>query len=208
MEVGGESMGAFVALVKRSRGSAPEITPKPPTRAWPRMGPAPGFTLVELIVTLCILSLLGALFARVLSHLRMSAQPTISDRLVINLEATRAAGLLMDRVRESLEVVRPTLGETTPFLVLRNSLNEMNLLYLEPDEANSALCRKPLYRMKSYTRDKNPQGTTVPVFDSIKRVTFTCISPNTVQINLVLANQKGEFGVVTQVGLMAFGEPE
>ncbi|NLI78757.1 MAG: hypothetical protein GX442_20245 [Candidatus Riflebacteria bacterium] len=167
-----------------------------------------GFTAVELVVSTLIMCMLGAIFARVMGRLRQSAQPTLSDRLVINIETTRASGLLMDRIRESLEVVRPTLGETTPFLVLRNALNEMNLLFLEPDEANSALCKKTLYRLKSYTRDGTPGGTTEQLFDSVQRLTFTCTSPNQVQFSLVLGNLKGEFGLVTQVGMMSFGELE
>ncbi len=166
------------------------------------------FTTVELVISTFIICLLVAIFARVMGRLRQSAQPTLSDRLVINLETTRAAGLLMDRIRESLEVVRPTLGETTPFLVLRNALNEMNLLYLEPDEVNSPLCKKTLYRLKSYTRDGTPGGTTEQLFDSIERLTFTCTSPNQVQLSLTLGNLKGEFGLVTQVGMMSFGELE
>lgn len=173
-----------------------------------RCGRDRGFTLVELIVAVCIACTLGAIFTVVMGRLRRSVQPTISDRLVINIEATRASGMLMDRVRESLEIVRPTLGETTPFLVLRNALNEMNLLYLEPDEKNSDMCKKPLYRLTSFLRDGTPSGTTEVMFESVSRLTFTCTSPNQVQFNLVLGNLKGEFGLVTQVGMMSFGEVE
>ncbi len=178
-----------------------ELGCSPTRHAW-------GVTFVELIVSISLLCILGAIFFRVMGRVNQSAQPTLSDRLIINTDLTQASNSLIDRIRESLEVVRPTLGETTPFLVLRNTYNQMNLLFLEPDEPNSALCKKSLFRLKSFLRDGTPNGTSEVMFDSIRRLTFTCYSPNQVQFNLVLSNLKGDLGMVTQARMVSFGELE
>jgi type II secretory pathway pseudopilin PulG len=174
-------------------------------RLFPRRPLSAGFTVIELIVSTMILSMVGAVVFILLSRLNQSAQPALSDRLVVNNESTRAANILINHIRECLEVVRPMPGETTPYLVLKNDVNEMNLLYLEPDPIHAQIASRTLYKLVSFTQTGSPDGLSKELFASIQRLTFTSLSPNQVQINLVLANLKGEFGLVTQVGLQSFG---
>ena len=163
------------------------------------------FTMVEAMVVVGILSLLAAMFFRVWGSLRHSVQPTVSDKAVVQYEAVRCADILVNHIREGLEVVRPLLAESAPFLVMKDATNKMNALYLEPDVSASISTKKSLYKLVSHTSDysgtldKNARRV---MFGSIKSLLFTSTTPNKIQIDLTIANTKGEFRFLTDVGFL------
>ncbi|MBF0500914.1 MAG: hypothetical protein HQM09_12325 [Candidatus Riflebacteria bacterium] len=171
----------------------------------------PGFTMVEIMMTVLLFSMISGMFFLVISQWRRSAQPTISDRLALQADSIRAADILIDHVREGLELVRPNLAETSPYLVMRDIVNNFEVLYLEADTEESKRCNKLIYSLYSVINDfsgKAPMSTRKRLFGGIERLVFTCHSPNSVQIELTMANTKGRFQFISQVGLLNFGSLE
>ncbi|MBI3038339.1 prepilin-type N-terminal cleavage/methylation domain-containing protein [bacterium] len=164
-----------------------------------------GFTLIEIIVVVAII----AVFLVMAFHAFSQSKKTqsISEKLTLQIDAIRASDKLIDHIREGIEVVRPIIPETSPFLVLKDIINQTNVLYLESDEQSSKLSKMQLFKVVSYTTAYGPydKRNEKVLFGSIKRLTFTCISPNRVQIDLTLSNAQGEFRSITQVGLLNFG---
>lgn len=172
------------------------------------MGIRRAYSLVELVVVGMIMSLLLAVAFRFFAHFRTSVAPKVSDRLFLQMEARNAADTLIHRIREGSDIVRPLLGETCPFLILKDAVNNMAYFYLEYDEENTRTCKKNLYHLILYSSDHS--GTYQAdrekiLLRSIRRLTFTPISPDSVQINATLANAKEDFQFVGTVGLMNLG---
>jgi prepilin-type N-terminal cleavage/methylation domain-containing protein len=181
-----------------------------------------GFTVVELIVVIGIISIVfaaGWLYFRQLGH----SQPKLLDRLLVNQEGIRSANILIEHVRECLEVIKPEVGETTPYLVTRNALNEINVIYCQEDKASSDDENKVYQLVAVSTDDKSgvlsDQAKNELVFSRrnmgmqtekvlirlVKRVTFTATNPNQVKFNLVLQQGTGQFAYVSQVRLLPYG---
>jgi hypothetical protein len=156
---------------------------------------------------------------------KRDSETRLVDRLVINQEGTKSANLLIDHIRESLEVIRPVIGETAPFLVTRNSVNEINVLYCQPQKSvDSDKKDDEIYKLVSVTkrtgagfltekdknfligsRSKSGFKTEKVLIKSLKRLTFTVTNPNQVKFNMVLKSGDGEFAFATQVKLLPFG---
>ena len=142
---------------------------------------------------------------RILSAMRTSADPTITNKLILQMEARKTADEVIEGIREATEVVKPGVGETSPYLVYLDARNRIGCLYLETDRKHSDAFSKSLFRLIRYvakdplTYDASQEKV---VGEMIKAVTFTSTSPRSVQVNLTLANEKGEFQVLSHVGLM------
>lgn len=167
--------------------------------------PKAGVTLVELLVAATVLMLVGMVGLRLVRSFSFS-QAKVVDRLSINLDAIRASDRLATVVRNAIEVVRPELGETTPFLVLRNAENELVLVYLKPDQPGSVVPGKPTYQVVAATRHAMGARTEETVlFGAVRRLTFTSTTPNQVSFRLTVGNAKSEFELLSQVALMNAG---
>ncbi|MGM0599979.1 MAG: hypothetical protein ACQETH_09210 [Candidatus Rifleibacteriota bacterium] len=183
-----------------------------------------GFTMVEIIIVSILLALFTGMFFSYFLQ-KSDSETRLVDRIVINQEGTKSANLLIDHIRESLEVIRPAMGETATFLVTRNSVNEVNVLYCQPEKGvNSGDRDEALYRLVSLTRrsgagflsekeknfligsrSKSGLNTEKVLIKSLKRLTFTVTNPNQVKFNMVLKSGDGEFAFATQVKLLPFG---
>ncbi|MBF0407541.1 MAG: hypothetical protein HQM10_09305 [Candidatus Riflebacteria bacterium] len=170
-----------------------------------------GYTLVELVMVFLIANILFFMGYRTLTSLRRSSEPGLSNRLMIQMEARKAADNISDMIRSSSEIIRPLTGETTPFLVTKDLVNNICLYYLIDDRGNSEKFQKKLFKLISYTHDysggysgKNEKL----VCSSIKSVTFTSTTPSSVTMNATLAAEKGEFQFITEIGIMNLGDIE
>ena len=170
-----------------------------------------GFTLVELMVVVGLITIVSAMVFQLLSNLRKSAEPDVSNRLLLQMEARKGADVLTAHLRECSEVVRPLIGETIPYLVVKDLVNNICVMYLDNDEKNSKVLKKNVYKLVLYTNDhtggykKNNEKVLV---EAVKQLTFTCVSPFSVMINLTLASEKGEFQFLSHLGLMNLGDVE
>ncbi|MBI3038469.1 hypothetical protein HYY75_05375 [bacterium] len=164
-----------------------------------------GYTLVEISISALIFILVGLMVGRTLTQLRTSTQPGLSDRLILQMDARKSADEITKIIRESGEIVRPFIGETSPYLVLKDVINNVCILYLDNDEETSKICNKKLFKLVFYVGNqsgsfkKEDQRILVR---SVKRLTFTSVSPFSVSVNATLANLKGEFQFLTHIGIM------
>ena len=166
-----------------------------------------GFSLVEFLVVIGVLSLIAGVAFQFISHSR-NTEPTLSNRLILHMEARKAADTLIAMVREGSEVVRPYIGETLPYLILKDLTNQTVFLYLEADQKHSKAFDKPLWQLISYTNDYSgtyDRSREKCLLTSIEQIRFSCISPLSVQVDATLVNDKGAYQFVTHVGLMNIG---
>lgn len=165
------------------------------------------FTLVEVLVVMGLLTLLAGGIYHFFTSVGQT-QKVLSQQLVLQMESRKALDQVINRIQEGSEVVRPFTGETQSFLVLKDIVNRLSMLYLEPNNKISQQLQKPVYRLVAYTTDYtgsfNKQNQKVLV-DLVRRITFTSLSPNTVQINATIINENREYQFITHVGLMNLG---
>ncbi|MBF0408746.1 MAG: hypothetical protein HQM10_15470 [Candidatus Riflebacteria bacterium] len=169
------------------------------------------FSVVEIVVTIGILSTLLAMYFTFSSNLNTNIQPSLTDRASVQLESVRNANILFSNIREGLDVVRPKLAETVPFLVMKDLCNRICTLYLEPDDKNTQICEKQLYKLISYTSDYSgtfKSDLKKVLFSSVKSIAFTLTSPNKVQVDMTIANKKCDFRLISEVGLLNYGDTE
>lgn len=166
------------------------------------------FTLVELIIAGGILVLISGIIYKMNIG---STQKTLTGKMVLQMSALKGANDLLAEVRRCSEFVRPHLGETCSYLAARDMTNQILLLFLDDDVANSSACKKKLYRLVSY-RDRYTgafqQQDSKVLLTAVSRLTFTCLDPNTIQVNLTVANDREEFQFITRVGAMNLGDLE
>lgn len=138
-------------------------------------------------------------------------QKILTGKLVLQQDALRVANLLLYEIRRCSDVVRPHQGETVPFLAARDMSNQMYFVYLVRDDEYSKSYNKELYKIVQY-RDTHSgsyqQSQEKTLATAIKHLSFTSLDPYTVQLNLILANDRDEYQILTKVAAMNFGELE
>lgn len=164
-------------------------------------------SFVELIVVMALLLTLSDAFYRFFMSVGRT-QKGLSQQLMLQMDSRKALDQVISRIQEGSEVVRPFIGETKTFLVLKNIVNQMTMVYLEPNNKASQELKKPIYRLVAYTNDYSgsfQKQNKKTMIDMVKRMTFTSLSPNSIQINAMIVNEKGEYQFITHVGLMNLG---
>lgn len=165
-----------------------------------------GFTAVEIMI---VAGIMGMAFAMLVQfwQARSTTDAGITNRLTLQIEARKAADILTSQIREASEIVRPTLGETSPYVVFLDAVNRTGMLYPTKDEENSSRCKKDLFQLMKFMHEYSGTTPEKPkiLARSVKRVAFTLLAPNSVQINITVANEKEEYQFLTETGLMNFG---
>ena len=169
---------------------------------------SPGFTFIELLVVMMIMLLLSQTGYRLFSSIGHT-QKNLSDQLILQMESRKAFAQTANQIQEGTEVVRPYIGETLPFLVYKDIVNRPVILYLEPNPKVSKELKKNVYQLVSYTSDFAGAGykkeSEKILIDSLKTMTFSSLSPNSIQMNATVINAKGEYQFLSHVGLMNIG---
>ncbi|MFZ5951972.1 MAG: PilW family protein [Candidatus Rifleibacteriota bacterium] len=168
-----------------------------------------GFTIPEILVVSLILGIAALFFFQFISNLNTNTAPTLTNRLVLQMNGRNIADQILDKIRQSSAIIRPIPGETTPFMLLRDARNQICFFYLVHDSNGSKKFKKPLCLMnfheENYKKDKSP---TKKIGDCIESVKFTGVSGRCVQLNLKLANDKNCFQFLSQASLMSLGESD
>lgn len=186
------------------------LRPRGRENRWmPSMAPgsSSGWTLVELMVGLAIMMVLSAVGIRLIQHLSFS-QRTFSQQVQVQLEARRAFDQTMALIREGTDLVRPVLGETLPYLIFKDITNRVTILYLEPNDPLAQRLKVPVYRLLAYRTDYsgayNASNEKV-LLESVRSLTFTSLSPNSVQVNATVVQDRNEFQFLGHIGMMNLG---
>ncbi|MEW6708418.1 MAG: prepilin-type N-terminal cleavage/methylation domain-containing protein [Candidatus Riflebacteria bacterium] len=167
-----------------------------------------GFSLVEIMIGAGILALiLGIGYKMNVSR----NQKNLTGKLVLQMDALMISNRLMFELRRCSDFVRPHLGETSTYLLARDMTNQMLFIYLEEDKDSSEKFDGQLFKLKMY-RDSHSGSYQKKeehvLARAVKRMTFTCLDPNTVQLNLILSNEREDFQCITKVSSLNLGDLE
>lgn len=165
------------------------------------------FSLVEILVGIALVLLVGTGAMRIFSSAG-KAQQQYSQQVILQMESRKAFDSLLDQLREGVSVIKPVLGETQDFLVFKNLLNQVTLVYLEPNHQMAKDLNHKVYKLISYQAaypgfGAKPKLTII--MDSVKRIRFSCLSPSSIQVNATIINSRGEYQFLANVGLLNGG---
>lgn len=125
------------------------------------------------------------------------------------MEGRKLADNLLENIRKSSDIIRPGIGETTPYLLVKDAENRINYYYLNHDTENSTNFGKQLFELNAFFYGYEKEKSHLKKFgNSIESIAFTGISPNCVQINIRVANDKNRFQFISQAGLMSIGDSD
>ncbi|MEW6708656.1 MAG: prepilin-type N-terminal cleavage/methylation domain-containing protein [Candidatus Riflebacteria bacterium] len=168
-----------------------------------------GFTLVEVAVSALIFAVMAAVIITFWSRFNVNVGPKISNRLFLQMEGRSLADNLAHEIRSCSDIVRPRTGESTPFLLVKDARNQIKFFYLSFDLQASKISQKQLYQLISFTYGyKNDRNKTMVIGKNISRISFSGISANSVQCNILIENEKNRFQFLTHLGVMSFGDSD
>lgn len=166
-----------------------------------------GTTLIEILVVVGLIGLIGTTAMHFFSSVNTS-QKVFSQQAILQMESRKAFDQIIDSIREGTDVIRPVTGETLHYVVFRDLINQVCMIYLEPNKAESNRLKQRVYRLISYCHDfsgiydkKNERV----LHNSIKQLRFSSLSPCSVQVNATVVSDKGEYQFLAHVGLLNVG---
>lgn len=165
------------------------------------------FTLVELIISVGLVALIGIIAMRIFSSVG-TTQLSLSQQAILQMDSRKAFDNISDQIRMGTDIVRPTTGETLPYMIFKDVINQMTVLYLEPNNPAANSLEQRVFRLVSYRSDYSgayQSDNERVLLDSIKQLRFTSLSPTSVQVNATIINEKGEYQFLAHVGLMNLG---
>ncbi len=169
------------------------------------------FSMIEMIVVIALVGTVMAFGVAFWRGSQKSGMKSVAEKFTLQMEVRKAADVLLGEIRKGTNIVKPGVGETAPYLVFRDLLNRMSFLFLENDVLHSKKYNRVLYRLRYYNDDYsgsfNPKNGKILV-ESISRLSFTPLSPMSIQVAATLANEKQESQFITTVGFMTMGELE
>ncbi len=168
-----------------------------------------GFTFIELVVVASILSLALALAFVHFRNTRASVT-AVASHLNSHMELRKATDKLISALLDGCEVIKPLPGSTLTCLVVKDIANFTKMFYLETVEnPDPKAVVKKTYSLFSYldtyTGKFEPDNRKL-LFDQIKDLTFTTVSPGLVVVHLIVVDPSGkELGSVFEVPLKNLG---
>ncbi len=166
-----------------------------------------GTTLVEVLVVIGLIGLIGVAGMRFFTSVNTS-QKAFSQQAILQMESRKAFDQIIDQIREGTDVIRPVTGETLHYMTFRDLINQVNMLYLEPNKEESNRLKQRVYRLISYCNDFSgiyKKENEKILHNSIKQLRFTSLSPSSVQVNATVVSDKGEYQFLAHVGLLNVG---
>lgn len=162
-----------------------------------------GFTLVELMVTVVVMSFVVAGLHNLMRGLLGHGAKNISQNLHLQMEARRALLNLYREIQEGIEILKPDPGVTLPYLVLRDNVNNIHFIYLKRDKAASEQLKRPMFRLYSVLYDIATERASAPreLVANVESLNFTAHGYSDVVITSTLREGNAVFSFVNQIGL-------
>jgi len=161
------------------------------------------FTLPEILLGAILLALLlGGMFS-IFRGLTGKRASSISQKLALQMEARRALINIYSVIQEGIEVLKPDGGSTLPYLVFRDRLNNVHLLFLKKDQTTSERLKTDIYRLHTVVYDI-AKGVCSPIHEilgNIVRMNFTAHGFSSVVITSTLQDGDTTFSFVNLVRL-------
>ncbi|MFZ2958809.1 MAG: type II secretion system protein [Candidatus Ozemobacteraceae bacterium] len=162
-----------------------------------------GVTLIEMLVGLVILSMLFAFGLRAWQIFAGRQADNLSKRLVLQMEARKAFLSLSRQLQEGIEIVSPQPGTTLPYMVFKDYVNNVRMIYLEEDPVRTQNEKRPMYRALSVVREAGALAPGQPslLMEHVVKLHFTSHSASGVLITCVLHGGNGDFSLVNFIRL-------
>ncbi len=175
-----------------------------------------GFTLVEVVVVIGIMTLFAAMVFRIFSASGAGQQRAAAD-LQMQSKVLNSQNRIVRIVREGTDFIIPALGEKTPALFFTDNESNIQILYQLKDADLSKRTGKELYKLMHYQVNVKDFNLGSPVFDPkmssliaeyLKQISFQVSSANTVNVTACYATGQSEFQTMFEVGLQNSGALE
>jgi len=163
-----------------------------------------GFTLIEIIVVASII--LTALAAGLVQYRNSRPQAlNMASNLAFHMDVRKATDKLTETLLNGTEIIKPLEGSSLQFMVLKDLVNNIQVLYLEKAKNKAD---EP-FILVSYTDNFSgrPDDSRKKVlFKNVKDINFTTVSPGLVVVNFTLLSSAGkELAAVVEIPLVNFG---
>ncbi len=165
--------------------------------------PSKGVTMIEMVIALAIFfSVIGIGFLAFQSFHGKTSE-NLSKRLILQMEARRALLTLFRELQEGIEIVSPPSGTTLPYLVFKDFVNNLRMVYLEEDPVLTKEEGKTIYRAMMVMKDPSGEVSEPPklLMNHVLKLNFTTYNPGAVLISTQLRGGNGEFSLVNYVRL-------
>jgi hypothetical protein len=158
--------------------------------------------MLEMLIAVVVATvLLGAGYMLVRAA-RVSTEASLGPHMGLQMASRKALVELIRELQESIEVVRPSSGATLTYVMARDKLNRILLVYCVKNDAQSQRAGRDLFDLYLYRYDhgeRPPEANQRFLLGSVERVAFTALSSGVVQIHLDLHEQGKSFPFLTAV---------
>ncbi len=167
-------------------------------------------TMVELMIALAIFSTAMGLVIMAFQTFRGRPSENLSKRLILQTEARKGLVNLYRYLQEGIEVVAPPPGTTMPYLVFKDAVNDLRMVYLEKDPRLSQEEERTIYKAMTVVRDPLETAPDSPktLMQNVLKLNFTPYSRGSVLISAQLRGGKGDFSLLNFVRLQNTGAEE
>lgn len=162
-----------------------------------------GFSFIEVILALLLLSAFFGTGYKAWQSFTHKKAENLSKRLVLQMEARKAFLNLTRELQQGMEVVSPKPGTTLPYLVYKDYVNNLRVVFLDEDPVRSREERRTIYRAISAFRDPSSPTAAAPVtlMEHVVRLNFTAYSPGGVLVSARLHSGNGDYSLVNFIRL-------
>ena len=167
-------------------------------------------TLVEVVVASAVFAMVIGFSVGAFRAFQGKASENLSKRLILQMEARKALVHLYRRLQEGIEIVSPPAGTTLPYLVYRDLLNNIRMVYLEKDEFLSKQEKKDIYRAMGVMRDPTGKIVEKPqvLMKHVVQMNFTTYHEGAVLLSVRLQGGTGDFSLINFVRLQNISSQE
>lgn len=150
---------------------------------------------MEMIVAFALFSTLMAIGLRAWSQFGGRAAENLAQRLLLQIEARKALVSLYRELQEGVEVVSPVPGSSLPYLVFKDSVNDLRMVYLADDPMETKKEGEPIFRMMIIRREVGKPSCDDPktLMEHVKKIEFTTFHPGAVLVSGNLRGGGGSF---------------
>ncbi|MBF0543646.1 MAG: hypothetical protein HQM08_04395 [Candidatus Riflebacteria bacterium] len=162
-----------------------------------------GITLIEIAMAMALLAFIIAGSFRAFQVFTGKASRTLSQKLILQMEARKALLSLFHEVQEGIEVVYPQPGSTLPYMLYRDFVNNLRVIYLELDPELSKIENENIYRAMEGKKDLSTGKITDQklIMRYVKSLNFTAHHNGGVLFTTTLKSANGIFSLVNYVRL-------
>ncbi|MBF0544382.1 MAG: hypothetical protein HQM08_08110 [Candidatus Riflebacteria bacterium] len=160
-------------------------------------------TLVEILVVALILGVLLAMMTNFFRFFFGRSVTQVSQKLALQMEARRGLVNIFSEIQEGIELMQPSPGQTLPYLVLRDYVNNLHFIFQKKCPSVSDRSKTDIYNLYSSIHDIEKSATSQPkeILRNVERLTFTAHGYNGVVVTATLRDGTSTFSFVNLVRL-------